>query len=380
MSEWQMLLAVFWAFYALNGFSARRRSRFHFTSLVGKPRARTKQATWSHFRFSPFGWRMQAEDVPFSFSPAGITNLPVGSTVRPVELPLNPISWAWDDIEKVAQKNGYIWINSSRFTPATGHLSVAEIKALAALPAAQRTAKIEQIIPRWFRPHRLRRLHRMVSQRTELASVVNLYATILAVAISVFLASNGLGILSKSTVTTIAHSIPAALITVLAFHGLAIVLAWINNRRMIRWGATPPSNTLFSVALFPPQALQLRAILADAIWPATHPLTAAVAFAAPADLEAIAGSTWRDLQCPLPVATRAGSLSAAITSWHRAAIAPKIKALLQSAGIEASTSLTAPPPDSPASCAYCPRCHDQFVRSDGQCPHGIKLTPLHRRS
>lgn len=378
MSEWQMLLAVFWAFYALNGFSARRRARFHFTSLAGKPRGGTKQGNWSHFPFSPFGWRMQADDVPFSFSPTGITNLPVGSSVRPVELPLNPISWAWDDIKKVAQKSGYIWINGSRFCPASGHLSVTEIKALAKLSAPDRTAKIEHIIARWFRPHRLRRLHRMVKLRTELAAVVNLYATILAIAISLFLVSNGLGILPKSTVTTIAHSIPAALITVLVFHGLAIVLAWINNRRMIRWGALPPSTTLFSVALFPPQALQLRAILADAIWPATHPLTAAVAFSTPADLEEIAGNTWRDLQWPLPATTRANTPSSEITQWHRDAVTPQIKSLFKSAGIDPASAQTAPAPDSPVACAYCPRCHDQFVRPDGQCPHGIKLIPLDR--
>jgi hypothetical protein len=321
---------------------------------------------------------MKTEDIPFSLSPEGITNIPVGSSARPASMPLNQNTWAWDTIKTVTRRGHGIWINDTFFAFATGHISIAEIKALATLSRDDRVSKIGTIMQRWFRPYRLRRLHRIVMLRTDLAATTNAYATVIAAAISLFLVSNGLDILPESTASTIAASLPLALVMILCLHVLALVVTWINGRKLIRWGAASPSSILPSVALFPPQSLQLRATLADTIWPATHPLTAAVAFSPPADLAPLGSNTWRDLQWPLAAALQPGLLSTEIARWHRTALAPMIDRLLRDANIDPATALVAPTPDSPESCAYCPRCQDQFVRPDGQCPHGIALMPLNR--
>lgn len=376
MSEWEMLIIVFWAFYGLNGFTWQRRMVFVFTAWGGRPRARWTLSSWSCFRPSPFGWRLKVEDVPFSLSPLGIANIPVGATARPVATPLGQISWEWEKIDQVEYRRKEIWINGGYFAPATGHITVSELKKIMRLPTADREDYIRRIMRRWLRPHRLRRLHSVLMHRTDLAASANLSATSIIAVISLYLVFEGAEFLSTAASTAVATLIPWWIIVALALHLMGIIFAWVNGRKLMRWGAPSPGGALASALLFPAQALQLRATLAGPTWPAAHPLAVALAFASRDDQEQLARNTWTDLCWPLPAGSRPGRLSTAIADSHREIFRPLIDSMLKAANVSSAELVAAPHSDSPAVCAYCPRCHDQFIRADGQCPHGVKLVPL----
>lgn len=373
-----MLIIVFWAFYGLNGFTWQRRTVFSFTSWGGTPRARWNLSSWSRFLPSPFGWRLKVEDVPFSLSPRGITNVPVGATARPANTPLGHVSWEWGKVDRVEYRRKAIWINGSYFAAATGHVTVTELKRIAQLAETEREDYIRRIMQRWLRPHRLRRLHSVLMHRTDLAASANLSATSIIALISLYLVFDGAEFLSSAASTAVATMIPWWIVVALLCHLLGVIAAWVNGRKLMRWGAPPPGAALTSALLFPPQALQLRATLAGPTWPAAHPLAAALAFSSRDDQAQHARNTWTDLCWPLAAVSQPGRLSTTIADSHREIFRPLVASMLEAANVSPANLVAAPRPDSPAVCAYCPRCHDQFIRADGQCPHGVKLVSLGR--
>ncbi|MCC5022800.1 MAG: hypothetical protein J6386_08380 [Candidatus Synoicihabitans palmerolidicus] len=122
--------------------------------------------------------------------------------------------------------------------------------------------------------------------------------------------------------------------------------------------------------------MQLRATLADSVWRTPHPLSPALAFASPGDRELVACNMLTDLYWSLPHSARADELLGRIASHHRSMLLPLIEGLLQREGISPASLVQPPVREQNRICAYCPRCHDQFILAGGQCPHGIALLPL----
>ncbi len=379
MSEWSLLILIFWVFYGLNGFSWQRHLRFYLSALTGRPRAHGKQAGWGCFTPGPFSWRLKTEDVPFAFSAKGIVNLSVGASVRP-PTPSNPCTLEWQEIEKVKLRSNKIWLNGQPFIPATGHITVPEIKRLARCSETERADLINEITDRWFRPNRLRRLLRVLALRFELVTSCNFTATAMLVALSIYNLAEGSQFVSSQLAEAISRTVPLALSLFGGLHIVACSAAWYQATKLNRWSKFSIGNVLVSPFLFPPQALQLRATIADSIWPATHPLTAALALGKAESRIEFAQNTWRDLCWPLSNTTKLGNVATAILDDHRARVRPIIATMLNDAEISPKSLTSAPLPDSPASCAFCPRCHDQFVRADGKCPHDITLQPLTKPS
>ncbi|GAB5561929.1 MAG: hypothetical protein SynsKO_35760 [Synoicihabitans sp.] len=376
MSEWALLILIFWVFYGLNGFSWQRHPRFFFSASTGRPRARGTQAGWGCYRPGPFSWRLRADDVPFAISGTGITNLPAASSARPTSSPEVPQALPWEAISKVEQKGRKIWVNGHPFMPATGHISVAEINQIARAAPADREAIVTRLTQRWFRVHRVRRLLRLLVLRTELITSANLSATAIIGALSIYHVIDGAQFVSSAFAEAMGRTTPLALGLAGGLHVLACGAVWYQLRKLKRWRTAGGGDSLASALLFPPQALQLRATIADALWPALHPVTAAIAIGDEKAQREFAQNTWRDLHWPTSAGEQPHGLADAILRDYRKRLAPLIEELLRNAGLSPQSLVTAPAPDSPASCAYCPRCHDQFVRSDGECPHGIPLRSM----
>ncbi len=375
-SEWASLLLVVWALYALHGLVWRRAPRFHFSSWWGSRRAAATLKTWSTFGPLPNAWRLRTDDIPFALSSEGLTNLPVGSLARPSPLPRTLEAWRWAEIQKVETRRGRLWINGRPFAPATGHLTADQLRALAAAAPAQRAARIDQLLRDGLRPQHLRRLQRLLLLSTSTAVSCNLTALFICLLGSLYLGLGLPALLDSRWSDAIARGAPwvlgyAALLQIVAF-----VSAWSAGRRLARHSGAAPGKVLGAVLFMPPQSFHLRALLGESLWPVAHPLAAALAFGSAASRREAAFNVLADLDWPLPAAAAGDDLPRQIARDHRARLRPLVVQALRGFGIDAAELLAPPQPDSPGVCAYCPRCGDQFVKADGQCPHRIPLRPL----
>ena len=376
MSDWASLLIVVWALYAAHGLVWRRAPRFHFNGGWGRPRAAPRFATWSAFGPSPLAWRLRTDDIPVSLSTEGISNLPVGSLARPAALPTYPAAWRWGDIKTAEVRRAMLWINGQRFAPATGHITAAEILRLAAADPTAREARIGFLLQRGLRPWRLRRLHQVLVKRTATAASCNLSAALILAGASLYLALGVPTMLETRISEAIARSAPWVLGYAVVLQVTAIVSAWIAARRLTRHGGSAPGQALGSAVFLPPQTFHLRALLAEGLWPRTHPLAAALAFASTEAGAAHAETVLGDLHWPLPRAAQGDALPHRIARAHRAALLPLVERMIRSVGLDPAALISPPARDGKNSCAYCPRCRDQFVTPQGRCPHGIPLQPL----
>jgi hypothetical protein len=380
MSEWLPLLGVFWVLYLIDGLQIRRRRRFSFVSWFGDRKAMVNHGRGHGLGPLPGGWRAWADDLPWAFSPAGLSNEPVGSAGRPVEIPAEVVAWRWEDIRELQVQSGWLWINGQSFAPATPHFSPEELRQLAArcaaLPPTAREVLLRGQLRLWLRPAHLRRRAMVWRHRTARLALLNTTVFAFIAALTVYLLFDVSQYLPGSMAQRYAHALPWMLGYAAVLHGLAVVLAWRVQRRLPPARRALRGPQLFSAALLPPQALHLRAILGEAWFPPMHPLAGAVALAAPTAVREFAFQTLADLRWPLPPARPRSALATEIAGWFRPELTAGVEAMLRAASLAPAGLLAPPAPDGSASCAYCPRCRDQFVAGHVTCPRGISLLPL----
>lgn len=374
MSEWSAVIAVYWVLWALDGAKMAARRAFGVVAGSAGP-ASIQYDRWLRPPFLPSSWRLIASDPPLSFSPLGVSNLPRGSAGRPAESPTEIRAWGWDDIRHVGVAKGWIYINGQPFCPDSGHVTARELLAMASRSPAERERQLEAILRRWFRPSVLRRRGRVLVGRTVFIAAANIAALALLAVISAYVLADIPSLLSENEAAAIAKLLPFGLGMLLALHLAAVIGAWRARRLLRSRGTDRRRMALVSALLLPPQALKLRALLAENYLPVPHPLTAVLAFAGPADQRTIAFQVVADLRWPAgnPLAT---PLATGVSEWFATRLEEHVSRLLREAGIEPAELLRPPSPDTAASCRYCPRCHDQFSAGPAQCPHGVGLLPL----
>jgi hypothetical protein len=373
MTEWASVLLVFWALWLVDGLKLPPAERF---GIAGRGRrARLSYGRWLLPGWWPAGWRTTAADLPFSVSPAGICNRPVGSAGRPAEAPARSTAWAWEDIRETDLKGGWILINGVRFCRATGHLTAGNILGLARLGEAARAARIEWWIYRWLRPAHLRRRARVLEHRTATAAMCNTAFLGLALAISGYLLTNAASRIPAAWAELLARALPLLGGYLLLLHLIAMVTAWRAARRLKAAGEDKRTAALFSAAMLPPQALRLRGLVGEPWFPPQHPLAYALAFARKRELVQLAFQALGDLRWPIGDSGDA-PLAREIGRWHRTALAERLIPLLNAAGIAEQELFQAPMADGRASCRYCPRCGSQFTTEAARCPHGVALKPV----
>jgi hypothetical protein len=213
--------------------------------------------------------------------------------------------------------------------------------------------------------------------RTQWSEGLNTFALIATAAMGVYAAGELSDRVAPRTSHAIANLLPWLILSVLAAHLAAVILAWRVKRRLRPVAVEKRGTALFSALLMPPQALRLRALLGEGFFPPQHPLAAIMALGGKRAKERGAFDTLADLRWPLPAPDQEQTtLSGEVTAWFRGVVEPQIDRLVKEAGISVKGLLAAPKQDSPTSCSYCPRCGDQFVQGVQVCPHGVKLVAL----
>jgi hypothetical protein len=373
MSEWASFIAVFWLLWAIDGAKLARRAGF---TVAGWGRwARVAFSRLSAPVFFPPGWRVIAAEVPFAIAPQGLCNRPVGAAGRPADAPHRARAWAWDEVREVAATDGWLTVNGERFCRDTGHAGAAELLALARLAPAARAARVGARLRRWVRPAHLRRRRRVLVRRTIGPAALNALAWAAYLGLSVFFLADAAARIPERMVAPLVSILPWALLGCAALHFAGVFAAWRALKRLPAVAAQKRGLNLFTALLMPPQAMKLRALLGEGFFPAQHPLAVILAFGSERARREAAFNVLSDLAWPIGGAGDP-PLAREIAAWHRAALRAEIEPHLRAAGLAPEALLAAPRPDHPASCAYCPRCGDQFVAGPRVCPQGVALKPL----
>lgn len=372
MAEWGGVLLTFWALWLVDQLKFPRWPQFNVV-------ARGRRVHIRHTRLClpgiwPGNWRALAPDLPFSFSPAGIANRGAGQMARPAGGPHTAQAWRWEEIKEVSSKKGWLWINGARFCPDTGHLTTKRIQKLATIrDDVQRQETLERTLRSWIRPSHLRRRAAVVRAYTAPLAVMNTLLLGLAVFFTAYLTCE-LTHIPEAWLKTVARALPMLGLYAALLHTGGIILGWRAARRLRVAGEDGRSVALFSALMLPPQALRLRSLVSTGYFPPQHPLCYALAFKS-SERARLAFQVCGDLRWPIGLDHDAAP-ARQITSWFRAELAKLLRPHLRAAGINEDDLFSAPTPDSPLSCRYCPRCRDQFVQPLERCAHGVPLEPL----
>jgi hypothetical protein len=379
MSEWLSVLAVFWALWLFDGFRLAPRRLFTWVARgLGRYGGRMSYSRLSLPGFSPWSWRILVPDVPVSFSPAGISNHVVGGMGRPVEKSPCPHVWRWAEIHEVGVARGWLFVNGVQFCPDTRHVSAPELWRLVKTEPRQRERELSALLDVWLRPAALRRRARILVGRTVVAATLNTVSLTAFVLLTVYVGCDVASRIPLAWSEGLAGVLPILLLALLVLHVAAVVCAVRALRRLKPAVQEKRKANLFSALLLPPQALRLRALLAEGFFPPRHPLTVVMACGDHAAKRRHGFHVLADLKWPLPANDNVPAGRLEIHDWFRAEMQTRVLRILAADGLSAETILAPPEADAPASCSYCPRCHDQFVAGQTVCPHGVELKPLPR--
>lgn len=380
-SEWWSILVVFWGLYLADGLRGGRRSRLYFYQwiLSRVARGRFAQSSWFLIPPMPSAWVIVAEDLPASLAPEGLTNWPSGSASRPPPLPDHVVAFRWEEIKKVEDRLGWIFVNDCRFVPATPALSAAAlntlVRELSPLSPPARSERLRAWHSGRFVAASLSRRLRSALSRTRPLAFLNTLQVTLLLALTLYLVVDGPARVRPELSEALANALPAFLATCAGLHVIAVVWLYRLHRRIHPKSGQERVSLLFTALLVPAQALRLRLHLTVKLASGRHPLAVAIACAHPAALRTLAASTVRDLRWPrLP-----DNLPPHIVMLVRSASAVLEPVVLDTlarldSALCAEVLLAPPVRVSSEACAYCPRCGDEFTRADSRCPHGIPLS------
>lgn len=394
-SEWWTVLAVFWGLYLIDGLRGGRRDRLFFhawfatkTALGAQPGARSTrlqafatQSAWFLIPIAPTASTLVSEDLPASLAPEGITNWPSTSATRPPPLPSQIEAFRWEEIQQVEDRSGWIYINRRRFAPHTVGLSARSLgnlgRELAPLSHDARTRRLSMWqASRFGGTHLKRRLQSVLLRSRGLAFLNTVQAASLA-AVSVYLLADGPSLVSPALGNWVADALPGLLMVYASSHLGALTWFYRLHRRIYPAAGQERASLLFTALFVPPQALRLRIHLTAKLAAGLHPLSVALACAHPSVARQIATNTLRDLRWPRCPANFPEPVRRLVES-SSAILEPIITEALvsQDQSLTPARLLAAPAPHSAQACSYCPRCGDEFTRSDSRCPHGVPLAGL----
>ena len=371
MSEWVSVLAVFWVLWLIDGAKVLSRRVFTFGPGWGL-RGGFTFGRVSRPPFAPGGWRINASDVPLALGATGVCNRPAGAAGRPANGDATPQAWRWPEITEVGVAAGWVYVNGRRFCPDTGHVTGPELWAIAQATPAERGRWQAGLLARWFQSRRTAVRRRLLVGSTRVIAGLNTVVLAGAAGLTLYLAGDIAGRLPARAGERLAQVLPWVVLGLALVHATAVVLAWRVLRRLKAVGPEKRRANLFSALLLPPQALRLRALLAEGFFPVQHPLAVALAVGLPRTQAELAFNVVADLRWPVGE-EEASPLERAIRVEFRAALAAKVAVELAPAGLTPEGLVVPPAADSAGSRRYCPRCRAQFVAGRTVCPQGVTL-------
>ncbi|CAM3080200.1 hypothetical protein [Rariglobus hedericola] len=382
-SEWWSILAVFWGLYLADGLRGGRRDRLFFYAWFGDRTSHLRVTQSSWFLIPPLSdaCALIAEDLPASLAPEGLTNWPSVSASRPPPLPQHVAIFRWEDIQRIEDRSGWIFINERRFTPASPGLTAKALEALARelapLSPEARTTRLTAWQTGRFSSARLRRRFQSIMVRSRSLAFLNTVQLLFAAGLSAYVLLDVPSHIPPVMHDALVGVLPVYLVAYAAAHVTALVLFYRLHRRFFPKAGQERASALFTALLVPPQALRLRLHLTAKLAGGLHPLAVALACSRPGVAQTFAADTLRDLHWPLRPAGLPADISALADSSARLLEPVVLAAFASQTPPVSPDDLLAPPlRESPEACAYCPRCGDQFTRPDSHCSHGVALLPL----
>jgi hypothetical protein len=380
MSQWWLLIAAFWFWYLADCVKPGRRMRFVLSCAFGRGHAAARHGASSVISTSPLGWYVRTEDPPVSFSPEGLSNVPVGSAGRPAPMPERAKVWRWEEIRQLTAKRGRIFINGEYFCPITPFTTAVGLRDLIDgcknRKPDERAAWLAVRVAGWFRPTRLRRQLRVLVGHTGSLALWAGCGLVLALIVSAYLLSGSLLPVSAELAARIGRILPVLGLYLLGLHVCLVIAGWLAHRRLLPKRGEARFNLIFNALLLPPQAYRLRSRIGAEYFQPAHPLAWLAAAGRQKDFVLYAQQALSDLRWPLAAAhleAEKQSLHQAISSWMRTRMELELGRLLQERKVGEAELLKTPKKDCAESEAYCPRCGCQFTTAEGRCPHGIGL-------
>lgn len=158
---------------------------------------------------------------------------------------------------------------------------------------------------------------------------------------------------------------------------LLTLLAYAASRRAVLnepWGKRWRHTAM--LLLSPASAMRSAEGLLRPVLAAYHPVTAAIVLCPKTVCADLARPMLCDLRHPLPGDLPRDPAACRIDAWYRQHLLAVLEAALCRAEID-PTGLIEPPKQLDDGVAYCPRCHNQYVRAEGICSNcpGVRLQP-----
>lgn len=383
MSQWWLLIAAFWFWYLADCVKFGRRARFVLSRAWGRGPASASDGTVAVTSLSPLGWHVRTEDPPISFSPEGLSNVPVGSAVRPAPMPVSAKVWRWEEIRQLSGKRGRIFINREYFCPVTPYTTAAGLRDLIdgckQRTSAERGVWLADRVAGWFRIARLRRQRKILLGRTGSLAIWAGCGLGLSLVVSAYLLLGGMLPVTDELAARAGRILPLLGLYLAGLHVCLVIAGWLAHRRLLRKCGEARFNLIFSALLLPPQAYRLRSRIGAEYFQALHPLAWLAAAGRQGDFVLYARQVLADLRWPLAPAhlePESRDLYQAISLWMRGRMETELGRLLLERAVTEGELLAPPKKDGAESCAYCPRCGCQFTAPEGRCPHGIALVKL----
>jgi hypothetical protein len=135
---------------------------------------------------------------------------------------------------------------------------------------------------------------------------------------------------------------------------------------------------LIEIALFPPATIRAHDVIFRDALDRFHPIAVASVLLPKERFELFARAAIRDLRHPRPPPKELGASARAIEGAHRATILEAVESLLRARGLDPETLAAGPDHPQPSTLAYCPRCHAEYQKTEGECEDcgGISILPL----
>lgn len=310
--------------------------------------------------FLPVGDSAISQAWPLSFSPDGVlayVALAATTSSRPEQ---SGEFIRFDDLRAATTDGRTLLLNGKPFltvsTSALANYLAATLQRLAALPAAERGAAIDEVLAKSLDAEEAEKA--LNSARAE---TIPLLLTCLAL----------FGYLFVYLTYCALRDVPLDFLRAMLLYAALLGFVVINYGaavRMLLPGDKKAANHFWMMFLSPADALHARDVLLRAVLSKYQPLAVARVLCPAATVHDLARQTLLDLRNPFqPIGPFEEETARAAEAWFRGRQEQALLTFLQKVGLSAA-ELTRPPSPEGVDCvAYCPRCLGQYLRDAGEC-------------
>lgn len=386
MSELDTLILVLWLLYlaeclrwpavGTTVFTSPWLRRWRITHAM-PVLVRLRRSVYLANPLPPLGALLHCPRWPISLSPEGVCAW-TAATQNPGARPEQPGEFArWEEIETTGQDGNAVRINGKPFLIASdafqAHLLQKLLRDLRSMSASERAAAIDALLAARFDSAAV---HKRVGLVRETSAHVRVLAHLLFFTL-----------LAAGPASAYAFGLARVWpwwLALCVLWWLQLLIAFHRTHRELSPDA--PSGAAFD-ALLTMILLPLAAIRAgDHIWMVATPQFEALAVARAvlpeAEFRRFSEVAIRDARHSVITADRpAGTPAAQTIEWFHARYVEQLEACARAAGLEPDALDRPPTQVDPEVQSYCPRCHNEFVITSGQCHlcGGIALRALPRR-